>query len=464
MAKNNLAASFRDPSGFLFKIDNTVYRQINSSYREHFDFLLKSGLYKKLTSEGLLIPHQEANLSLKQTSRAYKIIKPTQIPFISYPYEWCFSQLKDSALVTLKIQKIALEHGMTLKDASAFNIQFFEGKPVLIDTLSFEKYKEGEPWVAYKQFCQHFLATLALMAYTDFRLSSLFKNYIDGIPLDLTVKLLPFKARLRIPLFLHLFMHAKSQINYADKQVKKEEIKKSISKTSLLALIDSLESGVNLLKWKPAGTEWGDYYPENNNYVSSALKQKTNLVKAFLNSQKTNSVWDLGGNTGLFSRLASDQNIPTVSFDIDPDAIEVSYETLKNKKEKFILPLLLDLTNPSPALGWDNQERDPILYRAKVDTIFALAIIHHLAISNNVSLENLASLFAKLCNNLVVEFIPKEDSQVQKLLATREDIFPDYTKEGFEKAFANFFLIEKCELIKASKRFLYLMRKNGQKE
>ena len=168
-----------------------LYRQINQEYRQDYETLIKSGLYERLIKDHLLISHEEVIVPPAEPQKVYKVIQPEIVGFISYPYEWCFSQLKDAALTTLAIQKIALDYGMCLKDASAYNIQFHEGRPILIDTLSFEIYSEGNPWVAYRQFCQHFLAPLTLMAYRDVRLSQLMRIYIDGIPLDLAGKLFP---------------------------------------------------------------------------------------------------------------------------------------------------------------------------------------------------------------------------------------------------------------------------------
>ncbi len=459
MVTSKLLASFRDPSGFVFTKNESIYRQVNKKFKENFDYLIKSGLYKKLVKEGLLIPHEEVDTNLAQTNLAYKVLKPKVVPFISYPYEWCFSQLKDAALTTLKIQQIALDHSMSLRDATAFNVQFMNGKPVLIDTLSFEKYKEGEPWVAYKQFCQHFLAPLALMAYTDVRLNQLSQLYIDGIPLNLTAKLLPLYTKLKPSLLMHIHLHAASQKRYADKEVKKESFKSKFSKRSFLGLRDSLESAVKSLNWKPKGTEWADYYERNLNYLPASLKHKAALVEEFLKIADSKSVWDFGANTGLFSRVASDKNIFTVSSDIDPAAVEINYKTLRDKKEENILPLVIDLTNPSPAIGWENRERESFLSRGSPDTSIALALVHHLAISNNLPLEDLARFFSGFAKNLIIEFIPKEDSQIKKLLATREDIFPNYTKEGFESEFKKFFSTKRSAAIKNSRRTLYLMVK-----
>ena len=451
-----LPASFRDPSGFLFTDNGILYRQINRAYSNDYARLMDSGLYDKLVKASLLIPHVESDQLPAESDSAFKIIQPDRVPFISYPYEWSFSQLKDAALATLSIQKRALKLDISLKDASAYNIQFVRGKATLIDTLSFEIYKVGEPWVAYKQFCQHFLAPLALMAYRDVRLSQLLRVYIDGVPLDLASGLLPAKTKFNFGLLTHIHVHAGAQKRYSDKVVAPR--KGGMSRQALTGLIESLESTVKKLTWKPAGTEWGDYY-ENTNYTDSAFEHKKQLVEEWSVEKKPALVWDLGGNTGVFSRVAASSGAFTVSFDIDPAAVEQNYRTVKIKKDQNVLPLVLDLTNPSPALGWDNNERDSFGFRGPVDMVLALAVIHHLAISNNVPLPQLAKFFAAHCKWLVIEFVPKTDSQVIKLLASREDIFPDYTREGFEAAFSTCFVIRKSESVRDSERMLYLMER-----
>lgn len=444
MSKEKIKSSFRDPSGYVYEEDGKIYRQINESYYETYDFFMKSGLYEELLKNELIIPHKELD---------FHIIKPN-MTFISYPYEWSFLQLKDAALATLKIQQIALKFQMSLKDASAYNIQFYKGKPVLIDTLSFEKYTEGSMWFAYKQYCQHFLAPLALMSYVDLRLSSLMKNYIDGIPLDLAAEILPWRAKLNFGIFTNIHIHAKSQKQH---QSDAKSVKGTISKFQLEALVDSLKSCTSALKPKTQSTEWENYYTFTN-YDDKSFQQKKDIVSSFLDEIKPKKVWDFGGNIGLFSRIASDRGIDTVSFDIDPLAIEKSYIEVKNNNETNILPLTLDLTNPTPAIGFANEERDNILSRAKnVDILMALAIIHHLAISNNLPLEKIAEYFAHMSKNLIIEFVPKEDSQVQILLATREDIFPNYNIQGFETAFSQYYNIKQKHKINGTERTLYLM-------
>jgi hypothetical protein len=449
--------SFRDPSGHLFYKDGNIFRQINNIYKDNFNQIINSGLYKALVDENLLIPHEEIEIDGFETDdNAYKIIKPESIPFISYPYEWCFGQLKDAALITLKIQKIAMDFGMTLKDCSAYNIQFKKGKPILIDTLSFEKYREGEPWIAYRQACQHFLAPLVLMYYRDIRLNQLFRIYIDGIPLDLASNLLPARTNFNISLFSHIHLHAKAQKHFAGKTIKVSSRK--MSRLSFLGLIDSLVTVISKMNWKAKGTEWANYY-EDTNYTPAAVDYKRKVIAEFLDIIKPEAVWDLGGNDGFYSRIASNRKIMTVSFDIDPDAVQKNYIKSVRGDEKNILPLLLDLTNPSPGIGWENIERSSLIERGPVQMAFALALIHHLAISNNLPFKKISSFFSLICKSLIIEFVPKDDSQVRRLLATREDIFPDYTKNAFEFEFNKYFKIIKSENINDSKRILYLMQR-----
>lgn len=449
-------ASFRDPSGFLFRQRGVLFRQVNRSYEKDYLLLQESGLYDHLVSKGLLVSHREVSLDLAGDQEAFRILEPETLPFISYPYEWCFSQLKDAALATLRIQRLALNRGLTLKDASAFNIQFHEGRPVLIDSLSFTAYHEGAPWIAYRQFCQHFLAPLALMARCDVRLGSLLRTNIDGVPVDLASRLLPLKTRLSPGLLMHIHAHASSQKKHQDRQSNNRSAK--IGKNALLGIIDSLKGTVAGLKWRPGGTEWGEYYSDTN-YSDSSLQFKKDLVGALLDKTGGRVVWDLGANNGFFSQVASERGMFTLAADIDPAAVEQNWLVCREGGRPQMLPLVMDLTNPSPGLGWGHRERDALLDRGPADTVIALALTHHLAISNNVPLGRLADFFARAGNHLIIEFVPKSDSQVQRLLATREDVFPAYHQDGFEQAFAGRFEILDQHAIEGSERTLYLMRK-----
>lgn len=448
-------ASFRDPDGWVFFRDGVVFRQVNRAYQPHYDRLLSSGLYDALVKADLLVRHEEAPDAAQSPDEAYRVLKPERIPFISYPWEWAFSSFKAQAAALLRIQRVAIEHGMTLKDASAFNMQFLRGKPVLIDTSSFEIHAEGAPWVAYRQFCQHFLAPLLLMAKQDIRLGQLLRTNLDGVPLDLAARLLPLCTRLRPSVMSHVVLHAWFQGHYAGDT---KTHARPMSRYALLGLIDSLESAVTALDWTPPKTVWSDYYAHTN-YTAEGLAHKRTLVEGFLERVRPASVWDLGASTGMFSRLSSARGVPTVAFDMDPAAVEVNYRDAVARGDAWLLPLVTDLTNPSPACGWAGRERQSLRERGPADAALALALIHHLAIGANVPLDRIAETFADLCRDLVIEFVPKDDTQVQRLLATRRDVFPDYTQAGFEAAFAARFDFLDAQPVKDSSRRLYLMRR-----
>lgn len=454
ISMNKIEASFRDPSGYVYCENGEIYRTVNFSYKEQYDYFISCGLYKKLVDKKYLIQHEEISENLP--SSVYKILKPVKIPFVSYPYEWSFSQLKDAALLTLKIQFIALKYGMILKDASAYNVQFLNGKPVFIDTLSFEIYKEGQIWEAYRQFCQHFLAPLLLMSYKDLRFNQLLKTNIDGIPLDFVNSILPIWTKLNPEIFFNVSMQARLQkkCEHNDTNYKK---KPHISKSQLLLINRKLQDLVSSLKFPLKDSEWGDYYTFTN-YDDEAFECKKSIINLYFDKIMPNSLWDLGANNGLFTRLASSRGINSVAFDIDPIACEKNYNMIKKNNEENLLPLLFDLTNPSPSIGWANKERLDISGRQIPDVIMGLAIIHHIAISNNVPLVKIAEYFSSMSKYLIIEFVPKEDSQVQKLLATREDIFPNYTVEGFEEAFSQCYSILEKQNVVNSERILYLLK------
>jgi len=225
-----------------------------------------------------------------------------------------------------------------------------------------------------------------------------------------------------------------------------------------LGIIESLLSAIKKLNWKSSGTEWAEYYSDTN-YSESGFEQKKDVIVNFFEKIKPKVVWDLGANTGIFSRLSSSKDILTISFDIDPAAVEKNFLECKKNNEKNILPLVIDLTNPSSSIGWQNNERMSLMDRGPADTILALALIHHLAISNNLPLYKIAEFFGNLCKSLIIEFVPKNDSQVQRLLVSREDIFDEYTEDNFKIEFKKIFNIVEMVPVTDSKRTIYLMEK-----
>ena len=435
--------SFRDPAGFVFRRDGIVYRQIDASFAADWDRFISSGLHARLRDAGDILPHEEVDPGLAAVPPAHRVIRPDPLELVSYPYEWSFSQLKDAALLTLRAQSAAAAAGMTLRDATAYNVQFRGCRPVLIDSLSFERAQPGRPWVAYRQFCEHFLAPLALMARVDIRLGRLLRHHLDGIPLDLAARLLPGRTRISLGLGPHIHLHARAQRQHA--QNGRDGARRAsggspgtMSASKLATLVESLRSTVDGLAWDPSGTVWADY-ASHKSYDEAASRAKDAAVSSALAAAGGRGAWDLGANTGRYSRLAADMGYRVVALDVDPGAVERHYLALRAQGRADILPLLADLTDPSPALGWGSGERRSLLERADADVVLALALVHHLAIGANVPLPMIASLLARLAPHAIVEFVPKEDAMVQRLLASRRDVFPDYTLDGFRTALASRF-------------------------
>lgn len=421
---------------------------------------LASGLYDRLVAAHLLIEHEEAPLEDAAIPGAAAVIRPRQVEFISYPYEWCFSQLREAALLTLEVQSKALDAGMRLKDASAYNVQFDQGRPILIDSLSFEPAEATEPWPAYRQFCEHFLAPLALIARRDARCGLMLREFIDGIPLDLAVRLLPGRTRLNLGLASHLHLHAGAQARAARSAPSAkpaERPARRVSATGQRALLDSLKRTVEGMRWEPTG-HWAGY-ATTTSYSETATVSKAEIVRAMLTSVGGSSAWDLGANTGVYSELAADAGYGVIAWDQDAGSVEAHWRALRGGKRPAILPLVLDLSNPSPALGWGLEERASFLERGTPDVILALALVHHLAIGNNVPLAGIARLFARMAPIAIVEFVPKEDPMTQHLLSARRDIFPTYTLDGFRAAFGAAFTIAREEPITDSPRVLFLLER-----
>ncbi|HUH16868.1 MAG TPA: SAM-dependent methyltransferase [Methylomirabilota bacterium] len=421
---------------------------------------LSSGLYQRLAADGLVVEHEEAPMDAAVLPGAAAVIRPRMLDFISYPYEWSFSQLKEAALLTLELQARALDAGMRLKDASAYNIQLEAGRPVLIDTLSFELAEPTEPWPAYRQFCEHFLAPLALMAHRDARCGLMLRDFIDGIPLDLATDLLPGRTRLNLGLSAHLHLHARAQRRAANQPPPAEGAAKParrISATGQRALLDSLRRTVSGLKWEPSG-HWADY-ATTTSYSDAGTASKGELVREMLAAVGGVTAWDVGANTGVYSAMAADAGYRVIAWDQDAGSVEAHWRRVRGDGNPAILPLVLDLANPSPSIGWGLQERASFLERGEPDVILALALVHHLAIGNNVPLPAVAALFARMAPRAIVEFVPKEDPMTRRLLAARRDIFEHYSLDGFRTAFGEAFEIVREARIADSPRTLFLLER-----
>ncbi|MFP9113500.1 class I SAM-dependent methyltransferase [Flavobacterium sp. RHBU_3] len=458
MTQHRHPSSFRDPSGYVFTEAGAVYRHINPAYFNEYNAIKSAGLYDTLISKGLLISHEEVEANSERI-----LLKAETIPFFSYPYEWSFSQYKHAALHTLKLQRFCLLQGFSLKDATAFNITFHNGGPVFVDTLSIEKYTEDTPWRAYRQFLMHFLAPLVLAKYYGNDMLQILRQYIDGMPLQKVVQLLPFKARFSPLLYTSLFLTAKYDTQYeGDKKTGSKAI--SLSKEKQLKILDALYDYISNLECRE-NTEWQDYY-NTTNYTDSAFTFKKDIITRWATKTGAQRIIDHGGNDGTFTReVAANANL-VLCTDIDANAVNANYLKVLAEKEKNILPLVSNLLEPSPAIGFNNTERDALkdrMINAKFDLSMALALIHHISLTGNVPFDASAKYFASLSPYLIIEFPDREDSWVTFLLDSKREFkehFSYYNLDNFEKAYTECFSIEDKIAIPGTHRTLYLLKRH----
>jgi hypothetical protein len=457
MASN--AGSFRDPSGHVFTRDGRIYRSIFRAGVEDFEAARGAGIHGRLIDAGLLIPHEEVEEGNAPPGTVHCLRHP-RLPMISYPWEWPFSLLKDAALLHIDIMERLVPEGFWLRDASAFNVQYDGSGLRLIDTLSIGRRIPESPWVAYRQFCSHFLAPLALAAYGDVRTLSLWRAYIDGYPLDLATKMIPLRRRYMPGLFMHLLLHARFQAA-ADR---KEDIGRSdkakkpkLSDDGLIALIRSLRRTVSGIRWKRSSAIW-EGYGDIRTYDSGDVNHKAAYVERVVEQVNPGVVWDLGANTGEFSERAASRGAFVVSIDGDPACTEFLYgKTSGAEGMENILPLVMDLANPSPGLGWDGRERFSLRDRGPADLVLALALIHHLV--SCVPLEMVARWLSGLARHVLVEFVPPGDPMVQKLLRNRGGEHLPYDDAVFRSSFEQVFRFVDSETLENGRTLSLCRRK-----
>ncbi|HEY0066152.1 MAG TPA: hypothetical protein VGB46_02280 [Flavisolibacter sp.] len=447
-------SSYRDPSGFLFYYQGQLFRQVNEVFREDFEQFMNGGLYQSLTSKGLLVPHQTIERNLTGSEDWLATLRPETVPLISYPYEWCFDMWKDAALTTLEAAQEAMSHKMMLKDASAYNVQWHLGRMRFIDTLSFERYREDSPWIAYRQFCEHFLAPLALMHYSKLPLSPLFLAYPDGLPLGMAAKLLPYRSKWNLNAYLHIHLHARLSAGKGDKRQPATE---GFSRQKLKNIFRSLGEMVRSFSLKGRTGVWSGYYDEaaqRDDYLS----RKKEIIEGWLKKGNYSSAIDAGANEGEFSLLAARLNMHTISCDLDHYSVNNLYNKIKEQQVTNLHPLVMDLSHPSPAIGVNNVERSSFASRVNADVVLALALVHHLAIGRNIPFQSIAELFRSLGQDLIIEYIPKEDEKIKLMLAQKQDIYSWYHREAFLNGFSKYFSVADEQPVGTSGRVLFLMR------
>jgi hypothetical protein len=458
MANNSRhASSYRDPSGHVYVENNVIKRIIFPSYFPQYEALKTAGFFQKAFQHQLLIPHEEIEVSSEHIC-----IQPEQIPFITYPYEWSFQQYKEAALHTLKLQKYALQHNFSLKDATAYNIAFHKGNAIFIDTLSLDFYTENTPWRAYKQFITHFLGPLVVAKYHGAAFLKTMSNFIDGVPLKIIASLLPGKTKLNPFLYTNIHLLAKYENKHQTEDVQTSK-QASLSKKGLFNILDSLYNYIKKLQLNEQ-SEWGNYY-QNTNYSDAAFQQKSIIINDWMQTLQAKKIIDVGGNDGTFVRELKSTVDTALVGDIDNNAVDHNHFLIKKNKEQHIIPFVIDLLNPSAAIGFQNTERFSFVQRVqefKPEVTFALALIHHLSLTGNVPFENSASFFASFSENLIIEFPKRADSYATRLLNAKaefKDQFGHYNLENFESVYSQYFDVIDKKIIEDSERVLYLFKK-----
>lgn len=432
-----VAGSFRDPSGRVFLWRGHVYRSVTDYARTDYVSARDCGLITRLVAAGKLIKSTECeigsvDLPPEVADQARIVIEHARIPFVSYPYEWPFEALQSAALLHLDVHLEALAAGHSLSDSSAFNVQFNGTRPVFIDLLSIRRYVDGEFWLGHRQFCEQFLNPLLLQAYVGTGYNDWYRGRMTGIPATDLARLIPLWRKLGIKTFMHVSLQSRAQRSASRRSLKMTE--RRLPRRALLGMLRSLRSWISgLTPPNQAKTTWSDY-PEQSNYNDAQESFKRSLVEKFVAQRPPDLLFDLGCNTGVFSRAAIRSGAKyVVGLDSDAGALKRAFHDAQSQNLPF-LPLYADLANPSPNQGWNQNERSGLAERGPADAALALALVHHLAIGNNVPLDAIVSWLARLASRMLVEFVPKADPMVQLMLATRTDVFAGYYVEAFRAA------------------------------
>ncbi|MBA4197934.1 MAG: hypothetical protein C0459_10305 [Chitinophaga sp.] len=456
---NRQAISYKDPDAFVIKYNDIYYRILKNRYASTYNCLMKSGLYDELVEQNLIVEHQEVDSTFSDFGEdVYKVLLPEQILFINYPYEWSFTQRKDCIISFLKINIIALKYGMILKDASSFNHVFVGTNCKLIDTSSFVIYNEGNSWLAYKQFCEEMLAPFLLMKYKGHEWSKLHRALFTGMPLKFVSNQLPYKSYFNFLAFWHIHLHSlflnKKITN--EKELKENKISKSKIEQGFRLLLQKI---IKISDNNRGSSFWLSYYDEkieSKDYL--LLKERS--IKQWLSNIQPKKVIDLGANKGRFSAIASNYSEDVISVEMDEYCVNSFYQFCKQNSLKKITHVVIDIVHPSPGLGWENKEKIPMLDRLKANTVLALALIHHLRISNNIPLQLIADLLNRLTEKyLIIEFIPKSDIKIKQMLLIKEDIYEDYTEDNFKKIFSEQFNFLEETVLLPLERKLFLCQK-----
>ncbi|MBI3300320.1 MAG: class I SAM-dependent methyltransferase [Elusimicrobia bacterium] len=452
MACRREPGSFRDRNNRVFYQDGRVLRGVSAVALKDWQALSASEFFPAMTRAAKVIPTKRVQEPELGTWDA--VLEHEAVPFLSYPYEWPFGMLKDAALLHLELMQAALREGMILKDSSAYNIQWLGAQPTFIDITSFVRLPAGEPWVGYRQFCSMFLYPLMLQAYRNAAFQPWMRGSLDGIASEEFNRILGLRDLWRPGVLSHVFLQAKLQGSMSTRAVKRELQSAGFPKELIVSNVRKLQDLISGLEWRQARSQWSEY-AANNTYSAPENDQKAAFVRGAVISKRWRRVWDLGCNTGAYSRIAAENADYVVSMDADQLAVERFYQALKKEGRRSILPLVNNLVDPSPNLGWRGLERKSLPERGKPDLTLCLALIHHVVLSANVPLREFIGWLAELKTAVVIEFVSKEDPMVKLLLQNKTDDYADYDQQSFERYLGESFVVSKRQELETGTRTLY---------
>ncbi len=451
--------SFRDRSGEIyFDGGGHIYRSVNRAAAANYEILKDWSFFERATAAGFFVGGREVDVSsLKsETNDAHYLIEHPRLSFISYPYEWSFAQLRAAALLHLDLQIFALDRGVALSDASAYNVQFIGARPVFIDLLSFRPYQEGEYWAGQRQFSEQFLNPLLMRSLLGIAHNAWFRGNLEGIPVSDLAGLIPFSRKFSWNILWHVVLPSRLQRTAGQRNVGTATGEmRPLPRGAFRRMLVSLRSYIDGLE--PADDQpsaWRDY-ANDNIYAAGETERKRRIVADFADQMRPQCLWDLGCNTGAYAEVAIRAGAgEVIGLDTDPQSLDRAFQRARD----HALPLIalhIDAANPSPGQGWNGAERKSLKARADGDALLALAFVHHLAIGRNIPLDWVLEWLVDLAPTGLIEFVPKDDPTVRRMLALRQDIFNDYSETAFATVLGNLARIEHVETISQSGRKVY---------
>ena len=461
MAVNFEPGSFKDPEGRILYLGDRVLRVLSPSGQVRMERLWRSGLVQELIDVGLMVPsslEDASKLGLTADVATGLVIEHKRVPVVTYPFEWSFDMLREAARVTLELLERCLKHNIILKDATAYNVMLYEGRMCFIDTLSLDDYKDGDLWDGYAQFCREFLFPLMLTSYKGIEFHAVFRARLNGLTAFELAQIFSLRDRLRPGVLKHVILQHQFEKSFARQNVAVRSSFKDIkfSKESILSNLRSLRKLIDGLRYEAGDSTWIDYTSEHS-YSASDEERKHGFVEAALSRLASSRLVDLGTNTGTYAFLAAPLTEQVIAMDIDPACINALARSCQQGNIRNIVPIVGDLLNPSPALGWGLCERKSLLERLKSESFLALALVHHICIGGNVPLDKFVALLADIAPSGVVEWVAREDSMVQRMLRNRIDVFDDYTWDNFQSALRkNFVLVDTLETHEGNRKLCHL--------